>query len=202
MRRTPLLWPSTTTPISEIDGIKNLYAHLSGLISSVDAWEAGLLLYQTAKQPPPTISRTIANRWKFIACNECVFELFHLRSRMAKIQSVQLRKCPSIRSWVDIDMLRSARKHLDEAFPYVEAFRHAIAHSGENESHPEVHAPSGVPALTGFREPDVFSKHYQGQLCRLEMTDSSLQKIIGFVDEYLAGFSNAFTELERQGHLD
>lgn len=121
---------------------------------------------------------------------------------MAKIQSVQLRKCPSLRTWVDIDKLRNARTHLDETFPDIEAFRHAIAHSGQNESHPEDHAPNGVPALTGFREPDVFSKHYQGKLCRLEMTDRSLQKISDVVDEYLAGFASAVTELARQGHLE
>lgn len=202
MPAPPLLWPSIATPNSEIAGIKNLYAHLHGLTSSVKAWEAGLRLYQLAIRPPAGVPRDIAGRWRFIACNECVLELFHLRARLEKIQSVQLRKCTSIRPWIDMATLRSARKNLEDYFPDIETLRHAIAHTGENESHPEVHAPDGNYALTGFREPDVFSKPYQGHLRRLEMTDQSLQRVSDVVDEFLSGFSGAALELERQGHLD
>jgi hypothetical protein len=101
MLRAPLLWPSVVTPIKETAGIKDLYAHLTGLQYSVLAWEAALLLYKTALNPPPSISRSVASRWRFVACNECVLELYHLRARLEKIQSVQLRKCPSLRTLVD-----------------------------------------------------------------------------------------------------
>ena len=201
MHKAPLLWPSIETPAAEIAGIKNLYAHLTGLQSSVEAWEAGLLLYQTALRPPPFISATVARRWRFIACNECVLELYHLKSRLGKIQSVQLRNCPSLRNLIDIPKLKSARKRLDECFPSIEALRHAAAHKGENEAYPELHAPNGTYALSGFQEPDVFGDYYQGHLHRLSITSQSLQKINEVVAEFFGAFQTASEELEKQGHI-
>lgn len=197
-----LLWPSIATPTSEIAGIKDLYAHLTGLEYSLQAWEAGLLLYQLANQPPSTISRSVARRWRFVACNECVLELYHLRARLEKIQSVQLRKCPSLRAAIDISKLKIARKKLDEYFPDIEPLRHAIAHKGQNEAHPEIHAPDGQYALTGFREVDIYSAPYEGQLRHLALTNQSLQQITEVVAEYLSAFDAAAAELEKQGHLE
>lgn len=202
MPRAPLLWPSVATPAEEVGAIKNLNAHLSGLEYSVLAWEAALMLYRTAKHPPPSVSRSVAGRWRFIACNECVLELYHLRARLEKIQSVLLRTCPSLRSLLITSKMRGARKMLDEYFPDIEVLRHATAHKGENEAHPEVHAPDGKYALTGFREPDRFSTPYDGQLRHLDITDQSLQRIIEVVTEYFAAFEIAATELKKQGHLE
>ncbi len=202
MTLVKLLWPSIATPTSEIAGIKDLYAHLTGLEYSLQAWEAGLLLYQLANQPPSTISRSVARRWRFVACNECVLELYHLRARLEKIQSVQLRKCPSLRAAIDISKLKIARKKLDEYFPDIEPLRHAIAHKGQNEAHPEIHAPDGQYALTGFREVDIYSAPYEGQLRHLALTNQSLQQITEVVAEYLSAFDAAAAELEKQGHLE
>jgi hypothetical protein len=198
----PLLWPSVATPAEEVDAIKNVSAHLTGLQYSVLAWEAALMLYKTAKQPPPSVSRSVASRWRFIACNECVLELYHLKARLAKIQSVLLRACPSLRSLVDTSKMRGARRTLDDYFPHIEALRHATAHKGENEAHPEVHAPDGKYALTGFREPDRFTAPYEGELYYLDITDQSLQRIIEVVTEFFGAFQVAATELEKQGHLE
>ncbi len=62
-----------------------------------------------------------------------------------------LRGCPSLRIHLDTSRMRSASKKLDEYFPDIDALRHATAHKGENEAHPEGHAPDGKYALTGFR---------------------------------------------------
>lgn len=202
MPKPPLLWPSVATPVNEVEAIKNLYAHLSGLEYSVLAWEAALMLYKTAKHPPPLISRSIANRWRFIACNECVLELYHLRARLKNIQSVALHACPSLRNMLNPTKLRGARKMLDEYFPDIEALRHATAHKGENEAYPEVHAPDGKYALSGFREPDRFSVPYKGKFHHLDITDQSLQMLIEVVTEYFAIFNLAAAELEKQGHLE
>lgn len=202
MPRVPLLWPSTDIPSDEIAALKDLYAHLTGLHYSVEAWEASLLLYVTAKKPPPTISRNVARRWQFVACNECILELFHLRSRMEKIQSVKLRRCPGIRQHVDMGRLKEARKKLDEYFPDIEPLRHAIAHKGQNEAHSEIHAPDGQFALFGFRDLDRFSAPYEGKLRYLAMTQESLQRITGVVVEYLGAFEAAAQILETQGHID
>jgi hypothetical protein len=202
MLRVPVLWPSTLTPAAEVASIKDLYAHLAGLKFSVEAWNAALQLYRTSVSPPPPISRAIANRWRWIACHECVLELYHLRARLEKIQSVRLRNCPSVRATVDMPKIKNARKRLDEYFPDIEALRHATAHKGENEAHPEVHAPDGLYALTGLLEPDRFSTPYQGTLRYLNITDQSFQNIVDVVAEFLSAFETTATELERQGHLE
>ncbi len=202
MLRVPLLWPSTLSPEAEFEPIKYLHAHLTGLKFSVEAWEAALQLYRTSISPPPSVSRSIASRWRWIAVHECVLELYHLRARLEKIQSVMLRNCPSVRPMVDMSKIRSARKNLDEYFPDIEALRHAIAHTGENEAHPEVHAPNGLYALSGFREPDRFSAPYEGTLRQLDITDQSLQNIVQVVAEFLSAFEAAEAELERQVHID
>lgn len=202
MYSAPHLWPSVQTPAKEIAAIKDLYAHLLALQYSIEAWEAALLLYQTAKQPPASISHDVAGRWRWIACNECVLELYHLRARLEKVQSVMLRKCPSLRTLVDAVQLRGARKRLDEYFPGIKALRHATAHKGENEAHPEKHAPDGRYALTGFREPDRYSAPHLGQLHHLDITHKSLERIVEVVTEYLGAFTLAAAELEKQGHLE
>ncbi len=202
MPRVPLLWPSVLTPIEEGAAIKDLHAHLLGLWYSVEAWEAALLLYRTAKHPSLYIPRAAASRWRWIASNECVLELYHLRARLERIQSVKLRKCPSLRTLIDVSRLRSARKRLDEYFPDIEALRHATAHKGENEAYPEVHAPDGQFALTGFRDPGRFSVPYHGHLRYLDITDKSLQRISELVGEFLGAFELAAAELGRQGHLE
>lgn len=202
MPLVPLLWPSIATPCAEIEGIKILYAHLTGLQCSIDSWEAALLLYQTAIRPPPSISRAVASRWRFLACGECVFELYHLRARLEKIQSVLLRKCPSLRPFIDIPRLRAARKQLDGYFPDIESLRHAIAHKGENEAYPEIHAPDGLFALTGFREADVVSIPYEGKLGRLAITSESLERMSEVVVQFVGAFEHAAAQLKSQGHLE
>jgi hypothetical protein len=202
MIRTPFLWPSFATPPAERAAIRELNALLTGLGYSVEAWEAGLLLYELAKHPSSTAPGVVARRWRFIACHECVFELYHLRARLEKIQSVHLRKCPSLRTAIDAPKLRSARKKLDEYFPDIGPLRHAIAHRGENEAHPEVHAPEGQYALTGFREEDVYSAPYEGRLCQLEITQLSLLRITDVVLEFFSAFEPASAELEKQGHME
>lgn len=202
MLHVPLLWPSYQTPAAEAESVKDLYAHLTGLAYSVQAWEAALLLYQTALNPPPSISRSMASCWRFVACNECVFELYHLRTRLEKVQSVKLRCCPSIIPLVDKALLRGSRKQLDEYFPDIEALRHATAHRGENEAYPEVHSPDGQYALVGFREPNRFSAPYKGQLRYLNITNESLVRITEVVAAYLSAFGPASTALEEQRHLE
>ena len=197
-----MLWPSVATPAAEVDAIKDLTAHLSGLAYSVLAWEAALILLKTAIDPPPSISLSVASRWRFIACNECVHELYHLRSRLEKIRTVRLRYCPSLRPYLDNAKLRGAAKKIDEYFPDIEALRHAIAHQGDNEAHPEKHAPDGRYALSGLLAPGRFSAAYEGQTRYLDITDRSLQQIIEVVQEFFDAFASAATELENQGHLE
>ena len=108
MMRTPLLWPSILTPAAEIAEVKYLHAPLTGVEYSAKVWDAALGLYRTLLSPPSSIFKDVASRWRWIACNECILELYHLRSRMEKIQAVQLHKCPSLLPWIDSASTRSA----------------------------------------------------------------------------------------------
>ena len=198
----PLLWPSISTPASEVVALKDLYAHLVGLEYSAQAWEAALFLYQTGRMPPPAIPRSVGRSWCFIAGRECVMELFHLRARLGKIRSVFLRKCPSIQQLIDAKKLRAASKRLDEYFPDIELLRHAVAHTGENEAHPETHAPGGRFALTSLTEDGRFALPYEGTLRQIAVSEASLQKIHIVLDEYFAAFNPAAELLRTQGHVD
>lgn len=200
--QVPVLWPSAATPPAEIQAVKDLYGFLMGLVFRVEAWEAALLLLKTARNPPPTIPSAVAKRWRFVACNEAVLELYHLRAMLEKTQSVKLRACPSLRPSINFDGLKSARKRLDEFFPDIEALRHATAHGGENDAYPEVHAPDGGFALSGFRSEDVYSMPYQGKLRYIEMSDESLRRINAVVSEFLLAFEPAAAALAAQGHID
>lgn len=198
----PVIWPSLCTPQEEIESIKNLQAQLIGITFSVEAWSAALALYNLTKHPPSSVSGPISSRWRFVACNECILELYHLRARLEKIQSVALRSCPSVRSRVDSGKVRSARKMLDDYFPDIEFLRHATAHRGENEAYPGIHAPDGRYALAGFRESDRFSTPFKGKMCHIDIADRSLQKIIEVVSEFFDAFRAAAIYLENQGHLE
>lgn len=202
MIRSPLLWPSMATPAGEVAAIKDLNATLMGIAFGVEAWEAALLLYQTAKHPPPSVSRSIASRWRFVAVDECILELYHLRARLDKVRSVKLKACPSLRDLLGAATMKAASKRLDEYFPDIVALRHATAHRGENEAHPEIHAPDGGYALSGFREPDRFSVAYQGELRYIDITDQSLQRINEVVTDFFSAFVDAAAALERQGHVE
>lgn len=125
-----------------------------------------------------------------------------MRCRLEKIQSVQLRKCPSVRSLVDVATLRAVRKRLDEYFPDIEDLRHATAHRGENEAHPEKHAPDGQYALTRLHEHDKYCAPYRGVMCSLDITNGSLERVSEVVSEFLGAFNVAAAELEHQGHLE
>ncbi len=57
-------------------------------------------------------------------------------------------------------------------------------------------------ALSGFREPNVFSIPYKGTLRRLPITDESLRKVNSVVTKFFSAFTEASAELERQGHIE
>ncbi|MET3373733.1 hypothetical protein ABIC89_002796 [Variovorax boronicumulans] len=129
-------------------------------------------------------------------------ELYHLRARLERIQSVMLRDCPSVRALIEIPKLKGARKRLEEYFPHIEALRHATAHRGEIEAFPEIHAPDGLYRLTGFREPGRYSTYYKGDLCFLDITSQTLQKIGEVVQEFLGAFEPAAVALQEEGHIE
>ena len=202
MHKPPFLWPSTATPPSEVQAIKDLNAHLLGVVFNVIAWEAGLQLYELGKQPPSDVRKDIARQWTFVAGHECVLQLYHLKARLQKIKSLKLRDCASIRTHIDASGLRTAIQALDDAFPNIDELRHAVAHAGANEMDPERHAPDGRFGLIGFREQDSFSAPYEGKLRHLELSRRTLGCISTIVDDYLQAFRKAEAVLESQGHLE
>jgi hypothetical protein len=200
--RSPLLWPSVSTPESERHAIQWLNAHLSALTSSLDRWEAALKLYEFAKSPVPGVPGAISRQWRFIAATECGFELHHLKKHIEKIRGVSLKKCPSILPFVDLVKVRSAAKRFHEFFPGADSLRDAIAHSAEFDAHPEEHAPEGSFALSGFSEEDRYSVPFRGKLYYVDLTSKTLEQMRAVVVEFFAGFEPAARSLEAQGHIE
>ncbi|UUZ72251.1 hypothetical protein LP415_28005 [Polaromonas sp. P1(28)-8] len=190
------------TPTTEFDAIKDLYAHLAGLKYSVEAWDAGLQLYKLALRPPSKVSRDVASKWRFVAAGECVLELHHLKKRIEKIRGVKVKKCPSLSASIDTEKLRQSAKLFDDYFPNIRELRDAMAHAGEFDAHPEVHAPDGMFALKGFREPHVFSAPFKRQLYQLPLTDSTLSRMVEVVEGIFHAFVPASKLLESQGHVE
>lgn len=191
MTSAPVLWPSVATPANEFAAIKDLYAHLSGLTFSVEAWDAGLQLYKLALAPPPSVKPDVASKWRFVAAKECVLELHHLKKRIEKIRGVKVKACPSLTGSINSEQLRQTAKLFDVYFPNIRELRDALAHAGEFDAHPEVHAPDGMFALKGFREPHVFSAPFKRQLYHLALTDLTLGQIIEIVEGVFYAFTPA-----------
>lgn len=202
MLTPPQLWPSLKTPTAEVAAIKDLYANLWGVAYNVEAWAAALHLYAFAKQRPIDVSVDDARRWTFIASNECVHELHHLRERLEKIKGHKIRACPSLAPNIEGKRLRGATNLLDEYFPGIDQLRHAIAHAGANDVLPEEHAPEHGYLLVGFREKDRYTASYQGVDRHLDITQSSLERIREVASEYLLAFVPAARLLKQEGHLD
>ena len=202
MLKPPLLWPSVRTPSAEVAAVKDLHANLFGVAYNVEAWDAALRLYQFAKQPTTGVRAADARRWKFIASDECVHQLHHLRERLQRIKGHKVRACPSIIASIETSPLRAATTLLDEYFPDIDQLRHAIAHAGANSVLPEEHAPEHGYLLIGFTGEDRYTAPYKGVERHLEITNRSLERIREVAAAFLASFEPAAKLLEEQGHLD
>lgn len=202
MLQPPLVWPSVATPHAEREAVKDLYAHLTALKYNIEAWDAGLQLYKLALKAPAQVRRDIALRWRFVAANECVFQLHHLKKRIEKIRGVKVKKCPSLSTLIDTRRLRQSAKLLNDYFPKINELRDAIAHAGEFDAHPEDHASDGVFALKGFREGHTFSAPFKKKLYHLDITDETLNRMIEVVDTFFEGFVLTAQTLEAEGHLE
>jgi hypothetical protein len=198
----PLLWPSLITPANEVAAIKDLHASLWGVAYNVEAWSAALNLFKMAKEPPSSVSPTDARQWKFIASNECVLQLDHLRERLEKIKGHKVHVCQSLSDSIDFDKLRSAPKMLDKYFVGIYDLRCAVAHAGAIDVLPAKHAPESGYLLHGFNEPDRFSAAHNGIVRHLDITDLTLMRIQEIVSEFFLAFAPAASLLECQGHLD
>ena len=202
MLSPPLLWPSAVTPSAELEAVKNLYAQLTGLKYNVEAWDAGLQLYKLALRRPSQVSRDVANKWRFVAAAECVFQLHHLKKRIEKIRGITVKTCPSLSEFIDSARLRQSAKLFNDYFPEIDGLRDAMAHAGEFDAHPEVHAPDGMFALTGFREEHTFSAPLKRKLYHLAIADETLTRITEVVNILFEGFVLASKMLETQGHIE
>lgn len=198
----PTLWPSVATPLGEIEHIKELHIQLLAVTYNVEAFQAALLLHQFASARPAQVDRDVARRWVFLAAAECVFQLHHLKVRLAAIKAKKLRPCASIYPLIDVQRAREAAGRLNKLFPDVDALRNALAHAAANGMHPEAHAPNGQFGLTGFAQPGVFSAPFQGVMRSLRISNDTLAQINEVVSDYFLAFVPAAHELARAGHLD
>jgi hypothetical protein len=202
MLTPPLLWPSVQTPAAEIAAVKDLHANLYGVAYNIEAWAAALHLYEFTKHSTTGVAAADARRWKFLASNECVHQLHHLRERLEKIKGHKVRACASLLPNIDTKSLRAATRLLDEYFPDIDQLRNAIAHAGANDTLPEEHAPEHGFLLVGFREQDRYTAPYQGIDRHLSITTSSLELIREVASQFLGAFEPAARILKTEGHIE
>gem|GEM_PF-1186424 len=142
-------------------------------------------------------------RWKTrVRLQRNSTQLHHLKKRIEKIRGVVIKKCPSLSDAIDSTLLRKSTKLLNDYFPEIDGLRDAMAHAGEFDAHPEVHAPDGMFALKGFREPHRFSAPFKRKLYHLDITDETLTRITEVVVLFFEGFMPASAMLEAQGHVE
>jgi hypothetical protein len=196
----PILWPAVSTPDTEAVSIKDLNANLMGVTYNVEAWRAALDLFKFSKNPAEGVSRKLAREWGFIACHECVMQLYYLKERLKIIKGFKVRPCGLIAQCVDDAQMRKATNLLDSSFPDIVPLRDAIAHAGSVGTNPTKHSPPDGFGLIGFHQPDRFTAPYLGINRHLEITDRSLDQIRSVVTEFFAAFQAAAQELERLGH--
>lgn len=202
MLRPPEIWPSVRTPPAEVEPLKDLYANLWGVHYNVEAWRSALQLFQFCKGKPHGVASAVARSWGFIAANDCVHQLHHLRERLALIKGHKIRVCPSLSTEIDTQLLRVATRKLDEYFPDIDAMRHAVAHSGANDVVPQNHAPPNGWLLTRLDDSGRYSTHYQERERSLEITGESLRRIEEVAAQFLSGFAKAAQTLAQQGYTD
>ena len=169
---------------------------------NVEAWRSALQLFHFCKSKPQGVASDVARRWGFIAADDCVHQLHHLRERLALIKGHKVRACPSLSTEIDTQLLRAATKKLDEYFPNIDAMRHAVAHSGANEVLPQKHAPPNGWLLTRLDDSGRYSTHYEGRERSLEVTDESLRRVEEVATQFLSGFVRAAQTLQLQGYDD
>jgi hypothetical protein len=202
MFQPPVIWPSGETPPDEIEPLKDLYANLWGVYYNVEAWGSSLELLVFSRQKHQGIAADLLRRWSFIAANECVHQLHHLRERLALIKGHKVRACPSLMGSVDTKALRTATRKLDEFFPHIDAMRHAIAHSGANDVRPEKHASESGWLMTQLDDNGRYSTYYEGRERSIEINGESLGKLESVAATFLGGFIEAARTLELQGYAD
>lgn len=202
MYKIPILWPSRHTPAGEVDAVKDLHANITGVHNNVEAWAAALKLYQYAESNPAGVPGVDASSWRFLAANECVMQLYHLKERIQMVKGFKIRECPSLSETIDHAKLRHAAKALAEFFPHIDKLRDAVAHTASIDTNPKKHAPHNEFALVGFREKHRFSSPYQGNVYHLDLTAESLKRIEEVAEIFLSAFVQAAAKLEQEGHLE
>jgi hypothetical protein len=202
LAKPPLLWPAISTTEADSEAIKELGASLHGLYFNVEAWDAALQLYKFSKNPPVSISREVASKWKFIAIYQCVMQADYFRERLQFLPGRKGMKCQSISTTMNNKLFEDAVGVFKKEFPNIKALRHAVAHFGMVESLPEHHAPDGVFPIYKIESNDVFKAPFKGVVNELAITDATLQKLTHITTMIFESLAPSAKELERLGYAD
>ncbi|WP_427914834.1 hypothetical protein ACPWT1_07955 [Ramlibacter sp. MMS24-I3-19] len=98
--------------------------------------------------------------------------------------------------------MRTATRKLLDGFPGIDELRHAVAHAGEFDAHPEDHAPDGLYALTMLGENGRFSAPFRKTVYHLDITAQTLALLEEVVKEFYSGFIPAAKRLDEEGHIE
>jgi hypothetical protein len=169
--------------------------------------------YQLAPKPPfpdrmpMTRDQQRYMNWKMIAGRDGAITLYNIDESFQAV-SASLDLTPSVKSEIDIDLMRKARKTFRKHFPDVKNMRDAIAHAAElintpakNFANPIKGKGKGkviVPPVVGQKggkitikdcfQDRTFMSTAKGQLVKYDLTLASHQVILSCVEEFISAF--------------
>ena len=143
--------------------------------------------------------------WKLIAARDGAMSIYHFTKAMEGA-NYWANKSKSIGPFVQREVTKAAGKNLREAFPRIEAIRHAVAHAGEiNKSRDHVKEHSIQRGLdNSFVKSDntsnviinnclsgaTFTMTWQGELLEYDINSVSAQALQAVRNLYFSAFSD------------
>jgi hypothetical protein len=216
-------------PGDEHDGAYAVQYALSSLQSYADEFNAAVELFNSAQQQHMAefaasrrASRLSAERenhrkrsrifrsWRFIAARSCCLDIYHFGAAMDGITTSLTFHTPTLKSLVDMQKCREAKKLFKKSFPHAEAMRHIVAHAAElTETKDMIKVNSSTGAsfdkLVGK---DSKSKimigasiinntlvgSHKGQDRSCEISKDSHEKLIAVLTVFFSAFESAFVK--------
>jgi len=211
---------SSQIPRDEFDALSHVDHMLSSLRSYVSDFQAAVALLSEAKRREGTVyqeyvvSRDSTKRpemftyfrWGFMARREAVMAIFHVGHSLQALASA-LGKCPYVRSRVDHDQIKAARRLFESSFPTVFTMRNAVAHSSENAAKPMDHASTVTMGdseqtrfYSGFVQGDRFTYTYKSEEISAEINIATADILLQVYAHIWDGYNAAKQRIDEE-HL-
>ncbi|WP_143435244.1 hypothetical protein [Henriciella aquimarina] len=156
-------------------------------------------------------NRDLLSRYPFVAARDGAMTIYHFAKALDNANGAAFR-VPTIARLVDKNLLKDARKLLEDTFPLHVALRHAVAHAAELASNPEKekdralsgpyeglgikieHEQATATIEEGLSNRTFFTTH-QGQILSYDITKSSADALVEATRTFMSAFSRVSAHL-------